>query len=113
MNHRVFVGTLYSNENDFEKCCAMIQTQQNVIVTHRIISGLEEVVAHNALWSAWRYNQQSHDFFIKIDADTVLTSETTLFDICECITNFDASGLQAPLYDYFTNDTIYGLNAYS
>jgi hypothetical protein len=111
---RVFVGTMYTQEGEFEGCLKQVQAQKDVVVSHVIISGLKEKEAHNALWHAWRHQGPSHDLFVKIDADTVLASTRTLALIWEQFaTNPRVTGLQAPLHDYLTDSLINGLNAFS
>lgn len=111
---RVFVGTMYSGEGDFQHSIDRIRSQLNVVVTHFIVSGLKEKEAHNALWACWRQQRDSQDLFVKVDADTVLASTTTLAEIC-AVFKHDArvTGLQAPLNDYMTAGFINGLNAFS
>lgn len=105
---------MYTQEGDFENCCAAIRSQSGVTVTHHVISGLKEKEAHNALWAAWRSAQRTHDVFVKVDADTVLASDTTLMTICELFErDRRVTGLQAPLHDHMTDDLINGLNAFS
>lgn len=110
---KVFVGTLHSNEGDFKACCEAIKSQIDVDVTHCVISGHNEKDAHNILWDEWRANQSSHDLFVKVDADVVLRSPTTLQEISNAIVLRGATGLQAPLHDYMTDRLISGLNAYT
>jgi hypothetical protein len=114
MHPKIFVGTLHSNEGDFTKCCETIRTQTDVTVTHHIIAGLNEKDAHNVLWNAWNQAKSSHDFFVKVDADTKLASLTTLSKIAQQFyANASATSLQAPLHDYMTDQLITGLNAYT
>jgi len=112
---RCFIGTLHSGEGDFDKCCKMLSSQENVEITHKIISNLPEKEAHNELWKAW-YNvkQQMHyDVFVKVDADTVLRDTKTLFNIVNEFNNNDQlTGIQAPLMDYMTDQLINGLNCF-
>jgi hypothetical protein len=111
---RVFVGTMYTQEGEFETSLKKVQAQKGVTVSHIIIAGLREKEAHNALWHAWRHQGPSHDLFVKIDADTVLASDKTLSLICELFkANPRVTGLQAPLQDYMTDGFINGLNAFS
>lgn len=111
---RIFVGTMYTQEGDFLKSKARIQEQKDVLVTHFIISDLKEKEAHNVLWRAWKDQRSNHDLFVKIDADTILRSETTLKTIAELFQqNSRVTGMQAPLHDYMTNSHINGLNAFS
>lgn len=111
---RIFVGTMYTQEGEFEGCLRQIQAQRGVEVSHVIIANMREKEAHNALWHAWRYQGPSHDLFVKIDADTILATVTTLADIWEQFeANPRVTGLQAPLKDYMTDSLINGLNAFS
>jgi hypothetical protein len=111
---RVFVGTMYTQEGEFEACLKQVQAQKGVTVSHVIISGLREKEAHNALWHAWKHQGPHHDLFVKIDADTVLASANTLAQIWEQFAaNPRVTGLQAPLHDYMTDSYINGLNAFS
>ena len=111
---RIFVGTMYTQEGEFEGCLKQVQAQKDVIVSHVIIANMREKEAHNALWHAWRHQGPSHDLFVKIDADTVLASTRTLALIWEQFeANPRVTGLQAPLHDYMTDSFINGLNAFS
>lgn len=109
----VLVGTLHSNEGDFEKCCASVNGQRDVTVIHRVISGLNEKDAHNALWDEHRKLWPNFDVFVKVDADMVLRSTTTLKEICECLESRQATSLRAPLHDYMTDKLINGMHAYT
>ena len=115
MGHmKVFVGTLECGEEDFQQCIKAISLQENVVVTHHVINNLPEKEAHNKLWAAWRIAKQDHDVFVKIDADTVLKTNTTLTTICELFKdNSRLTGIQAYLHDHLTSDLIYGLNCFS
>lgn len=112
---RVFIGTLYCGEGDFFNSCTSILSQKNVNIQHTIISNLPEKEAHNRLWKAWRAVQNTDfDFFVKIDADTVLEHDEVLLEFWKMMeTNPQITGIQAPLHDYFTNSYINGLNCFS
>jgi hypothetical protein len=110
----IFVGTMYSGEGDFSQCCEAISNQTGVIVSHAVIADLPEKEAHNQLWQAWRDNKDTHDLFVKIDADTVLRTPETLRQIYDQFAkNPRVTGFQAPLHDYMTDGHINGLNAFS
>jgi hypothetical protein len=110
---KVFVGTMYSGEGDFEECLSSIKRQRDVEIEHIIIENLPEKEAHNKLFEAWNSVKKDFNFFLKVDADTVLahpfvcTSMQQMF-----LSNSRFTSIQAPLHDYFTNDMINGLNAY-
>jgi len=111
---RIFVGTMYTQEGDFQTSLFRIQKQEDVTVTHFIVSGLKEKEAHNALWHAWKDQRDGHDLFVKVDADTVLTDRQTLSRIYSLFKqNPRVTGMQAPLHDYMTDSLINGLNAFS
>src|SRR5579885_446420 len=111
---RIFVGTMYTQEGEFEGCLKQIRAQKDVVVSHVIIANMKEKEAHNALWHAWRHQGPSHDLFVKVDADTILSSVHTLWMIWEQFkANPRVTGLQAPLHDYMTDSLINGLNAFS
>lgn len=111
---RIFVGTMYSQEGDFQISLERIQKQEGVIVTHFIVAGLSEKDAHNALWKAWNDNKSSHDLFVKVDADTVLASTKTLSEMVQLFKDEPRlTSVQAPLHDYMTDEFINGLNAFS
>lgn len=111
---RIFVGTMYTQEGDFLHALERVQQQEGVVASHIIIANMREKEAHNALWHAWRHQGKSHDLFVKLDADTVLATTTTLAEIWQQFEqNPRVTGLQAPLHDYMTDGFINGLNAFS
>ena len=111
----IFVGTLESGEGDFEQCKKAIADQKDVQVVHKVISGLSEADAHNALWNSWAEAKSNGcNLFVKIDADTVLNDVTALKTIQGMFQSDPTlSGMQCYLHDYFTNEKIYGLNCFS
>lgn len=114
MTARVFVGTMYCGEGDFNRCCTAIQSQKGVTVEHSVVSGLSEKEAHNELWRRWRAVQHTFDMFVKVDADTVLAHDEVLLEFWTLMqSNERITGIQAPLLDYFTDNYINGLNCFS
>lgn len=111
---KVFVGTLYCKENDYDEHTKAINDQENVTVTHHTICNMPEREAHNCLWDSWESAKKDHDLFVKIDADTVLAHNNVLHDICKLFNDEPRlTGVQCYLHDYFTNELIYGLNCFS
>lgn len=110
---KVYVGTLYCGENDFDSCVESIISQKSVQVTHHIIKNENEQEAHNKLWDSWNKVKNEHDFFVKVDADTVLAHDFVLENFWSMLSsNSRITGIQAPLHDYFTNSHINGLNCF-
>ncbi len=110
---RIFVGTLACGEAEFDDCCRAVAMQQGVEVTHHVIANQPEFEAHNQLWEAWDQAKSSCHLFVKVDADTVLSRPNALADISALFANPLVTGAQILLHDYFTNQLIAGLNAFS
>ena len=113
---RVFVGTMFSIENQFKDCINVIQSQKEIHVTHEIISGLREHDAHVKLYESWEKMKDQYDAFIKVDADMILKDDLVLHRMTEEINRSVKDGytsIQCPLYDYYIEDMIFGLNCYS
>jgi hypothetical protein len=110
---RIFVGTLACGEAERAECVAAVAAQTGVSVTHTIIENLPELEAHNALWDAWEAVKTRHDLFVKVDADTVLVRPTALEDVAALFTDEEVTGAQILLHDFFTDQLIAGLNAFS
>lgn len=115
MRRRVFVGTLSCGEGELELCKDAVLAQQDVSVTHCVLSSMPEREAHDALWREWEGARAHHDLFVKVDADTVLVDPWVLSTIMSV---FAANaprltGMQLPILDYFTDGPIAGLNAFS
>ena len=112
-SRRILVGTLESGEQEFEECKELISAQKFVKVHHIVISGLREREAHAKLIQTWLVNKPNFDYFIKVDADTVLNSDTTLATLADFMKSRDATGIQVKLLDYFSKELISGLNMFT
>lgn len=111
---RIFVGTMYCCEGDYPWHLNAIKSQINVDITHKVIFMKNEIDAHNELWDSWNAVKHTFDLFVKIDADTVLANEKILSYVWSVfVQNKDVTGIQANLYDYFTDSKIFGLNCFS
>ena len=111
----VLVGTMQCQEGDFERCCEAIERQRGVHVIHKVISNKPERDAHNELWTMFtEASQEGFEMMTKVDADTVLAHPDVLahtFKLFE--ENSRVTSVQSPLYDYFTDGFINGLNSFS
>lgn len=111
---RIFVGTMFSGEAEFDLCCEAVAKQSGVKVTHHVISHMAEMEAHNELWVSWAKVKSEFDLFAKIDADTVLINEYALENVWSLFSqNSRVTGAQILLHDYFTDKLIAGLNFFS
>lgn len=113
-NPRAFIGTLTSGEAEFQEASDVIAKQEGVSVTHHVISGLPEREAHLTLWESWNNVRHDYDLFVKIDADTILQRPTAIKELYTLLSKHSGpAAAQVPLWDYFTNQEILGLNAFS
>lgn len=112
---RVFFGTMYSNEAEFEESKSSVLSQTGLsVIEHATIFDLPEKEAHNTLWREWEERKHAFDLFVKIDADTVLRSHDSISRVWELFAaDINVTGAQLRLHDYFTNDLIAGLNFFT
>lgn len=115
MKPRVFFGTLYSNESEFEACKSTIQNQKNLeSIYHHVIEGMKEKDAHNALWNSWESKKTNFDLFVKVDADTIIIDDEAISRVWKLFEeNKRVTGVQLRLLDYFTDNLISGLNFFT
>ena len=110
---KIYVGTLYSGENEYEECLASIQSQTYRDFEHFVFKNLPKREAHRALFSSFLGRADVYDVLIKVDADMVLCSDTLFQRIVQKLshsTNLDV--LSVGVHDFFTGQLINGLNAY-
>lgn len=113
MKPKIFVGTMYCGEGDFEKCKNAILNQVNVETEHFIVQDKPEKEAHDTLFTKWNQLKKDFSLFVKVDADTVLNGDDILKKIFDFMySDKDITGLQIPIYDYFTDSLIAGLNCF-
>jgi hypothetical protein len=110
---RVFVGTLENGEAEFNACKNALAAQKNVEIHHHVISGQAEKIAHQNLVEMWMQHRSEFDFFLKLDADTVLIQENSICDMANLMNSMQATGMQVKLLDYFSQQSIAGLNMFT
>ena len=110
---KIVVVTLEAGEAEFNDCVSAANKQKYVEIEHVVVSGLNERAAHSKLVSIWYTRKEEFDFLAKVDADTILNSDTALASMSELMEMEKASGLQVRLWDYFSQDLIPGLNMFS
>jgi len=109
----LFIGTLYSGENEYEECVRSIQTQTYPHYKHFVFKDLPNREAHNNLFSSFLEKKAVYNLLIKVDADMVLCSDT-LFD---SIVNKMSKSPELEIFsiavmDFFSGQLINGLNTY-
>jgi hypothetical protein len=110
---RIFVGTLYTIENEFEACVASIERQTYRDFQHFVFEGLPNKEAHDALYRAFMDRSDEFDLLIKVDADMVIEDQDLFAKI---VRKFRANewleDLEIAVHDFFSDQLIWGLHTY-
>ena len=110
---RLYVGTLYSNENEFEECVQSIEAQNYRDFKHYIFKSLPKKDAHEALFGTFIENADHFDVLIKVDADMVITDPDLFGKIADKFCNHpQLELLEIAVHDFFSDQLIWGLNSY-
>jgi hypothetical protein len=110
---KIFVGTLYSGENEFEECLASIRMQSYKHFQHFIFKDLPNKEAHVTLFKVFLENASEYDVLVKVDADIVLTNDALFEKIVQKLKANDWMDLfSIAVYDFFSDQLIWGLNSY-
>lgn len=110
---RLFVGVLYSGENEYAECLKSIhdQTYQNFEL-HKF-EYLPKLEAHSRLYHSFLDQKDRYDLLIKIDADMVLTRPQLFQQIVDKFDqNPEMDVLGIAIWDFFSGGYINGLNSY-
>lgn len=110
---RLLIGTLYTNENEFNACLASIRRQTHHDIEHVIIRDLPNKLAHETLYQLFMDRASDFDLFVKIDADMVLIHDDFLEKIvARFATTPSMNALIVSVQDYFSDRLIEGLHTY-
>lgn len=110
---KIFVGILYSGENEFEDCLASIRMQTYSDYDIHVFENLPKFEAHKILYTTFLDRKDSYQLLIKIDADMVLNSPELFARIVEQFKhNASLDVLEIAVHDFFSNSLIHGLNSY-
>lgn len=110
---KLFIGTLYSGENEFEECVTSIQNQTYQNYQHFVFKNLPNREAHHTLFKSFKNKIDEFDLLVKVDADMVLCSNNLFADIVKkMIEHPNIDVLSIAVWDFFTGQLINGLNTY-
>ena len=109
----MLIVTMENGENEFDECLKIIKEQKNVNFEHIVISGRTEFEAHMELNQIWNSQRKNFNLLIKIDADSILREKESLEKISSLFEYSEITGAQLKMHDYYSNDLIAGLNAFS
>jgi len=104
---KVLVGTLYSGESEFDECVAAIRGQTFKDFDHVIIKDLPQIEAHHVLYKSFLRKATEYGLLIKVDADTVITSDYLFEGIVEKFFRNDwLDVMNIGVTDFFTGSMI-------
>jgi hypothetical protein len=111
---RILVLTLYSGEQEFDRCRASVAAQKPGPIEHRAIKNLPNHEAHRLLYTTITEEREVFDVFVKLDADMVLAQDGTLAKIAHQFrSTADLDHLVLGIADWYTGADIIGLHAFS
>lgn len=110
---RIFVGTLYTIENEIDDCKAAIEAQNFDNYEHFVFEGLKNKQAHDELYQTFMDRSDEFDLMIKVDADMVI-EDTDLFKkiVRKFEKNPSLKDLEIAVHDFFTDSLMRGLHAF-
>lgn len=110
---RIYVGTLYTIENEFDECVASIARQSYRNFQHFVFRNLPNKEAHDALYGAFMQRASEFDLLIKVDADMVIEDKNLFARIVNKFHTLDSlKDLEIAVYDFFSDQLIWGMHAY-
>lgn len=114
---RVLVGILKSGEKEFESCIQALKQQTIKDTEYFVLENLPNKKAHDTLYQRFMDQSTSSDFFLKLDADMVFTSDDSLEKMLGLFGNevahlfvyvFDVpSSMKIPGIQMFRSDTLW------
>lgn len=111
--YRIKIITLFCGENEFDKCVEMVGRQVcNFYFEQVFIKNKGNLEAHTELYQMIMDEADSFDFFVKLDADMIFKSESSLESLIQIAISSKADIFSIPVHDYMTNSMIWGLNVY-
>lgn len=111
---RVFIGTLYSGENEFQQCVESLYAQSYKNWQQTVYKNLPNKEAHETLYHDFMDKSDEFDLFLKLDADMVFMDTVSLKGIVRLFEmTKDLDHLQMVVYDWYTDSLIMGAHAFS
>lgn len=104
---------MFSGENEFNKCIDSVENQKCDFQFEQVfIKNKTNQEAHNELYSIIMERSASYQYFVKLDADMVFTSTSSLQTLINLAIQSKADVFSIPVNDRMTDKMIWGLNVY-
>ncbi|MGM0503942.1 MAG: hypothetical protein ACQESQ_04925 [Bacteroidota bacterium] len=98
-------------ENEKEDSINSIKNQTYTNYDIRLIENKGKVEAHNEMYSYFTRHTE-YDLLVKVDGDMVITKNNFFNEVIKHYKKIKASKIIVPVFDYYTNDYIAGLNIF-
>jgi hypothetical protein len=111
----VLIITAECGESQFATLCSKLRLQVGVTIHHEVISNQTTIDAERKIYEAalQAKKQRTVDWIIRIDADMVPISDTSIRDVIQLAENNNLGNrITTPVLDYYTGSPIYGLHAF-
>jgi hypothetical protein len=110
---KLLVGTLYTIENEFEDCCASIQSQNYRDFEHIVLRDLSKQEAHEALYGHFMEKAEEYDLLVKVDADMVIPDRDLFGKIVDRFeSDPELDLLLIAVHDFPADRLVTGLNVF-
>lgn len=110
---QVLVGTLYSGENELDRCVDALKKQLFCHRSQFIIEHMAEKAAHDQLYDRFMHNAGEYDLFLKLDADMVMTDPASLGAAVEKFRESpELDHAVFTVQDWMTDSAIIGIHMY-
>lgn len=96
----LLVGMLYCGEQEFEKSLQSLHSQSMTDFDVFVIENQPNKLAHDVLYGRFMAESGNYDYFLKLDADMVLSSEHSLSEMIRYCRSGKFSSLLAYVKDY-------------
>lgn len=111
---KCLIITLYSGENEYDSCIRSVEKQIGVDVEHKCFEHLEQVQANEVLFREIMAQSKNFDFFLRLDADMVFCSETSLKNLSEkFLDDPNLDHMQLPVFDVPSGTFLMGFHIFS
>lgn len=110
---RIFVGTRYAGENEFEECVDSVNRQKGATFEHVVFKNLGNKESADTLYKTFMQRSGEFNLLIKVDADIVLLDEYLFSNIAKKFHENDwLDLLEIRIHDFFSEQLIWGLPSY-
>lgn len=109
---RVMVGMLHHGECQVAQAIESLRAQKEVDLDLCIITGAANLEAHRRVYQEFMARSSEFDFFLKLDADMVLSDETSVARATQQSAATAADDLVLPLHDWLVDESIYGAHLF-